>query len=171
MPDELVFDSTFTTYAIMSELNSMGIKFITLRRRSPKVMDEINGTPRSAWRRIELENVSRTYRTPRVLESKVQVTGYDGLLRQFAVRDLGHELPTILITNHLRKAPATLIGRYARRMLIGVTQRSKVWQRHDRRFCRARCRRRRLRRAQSFHMCREKPVSRGCRVLKAVMTP
>jgi len=118
LPDELVFDSTFTTYAIMSELNSMGIKFITLRRRSPKLMDEINGTPRSAWRRIELENVSRTYRTPRVLESKVQVTGYDGLLRQFAVRDLGHELPTILITNHLRRAPATLIGRYARRMLI-----------------------------------------------------
>jgi hypothetical protein len=46
------------------------------------------------------------------------VNGYKGLLRQFAVRDLGHEHPTVLITNHMRHAPTTLIGRYARRMLI-----------------------------------------------------
>ena len=118
LPEELVFDSTFTTYAIMNELNGMGIKFITLRRRTPKLMDEINSTPRSAWRRIQLQNVARAYRTPRILEHKIEVKGYDGLLRQFAVRDLGHEQPTILITNHVRKAPTTLIGRYARRMLI-----------------------------------------------------
>ncbi len=118
LPSELVFDSTFTTYPIMNELNAMGVKFITLRRRTPNVMDAINGTPRSAWKRIELENLARAYRTPRILEQKIEVNGYDGSLRQFAVRDLGHEQPTILITNHMRKAPKTLIGRYARRMLI-----------------------------------------------------
>jgi hypothetical protein len=118
LPEELVFDSTFTTHAIMNKLNGMGIKFITLRRRTLKLMDEINSTPRSAWRRIQLQNVARAYRTPRILEDKIEVKGYEGLLRQFAVRDLGHEQPTILITNHMRKAPTTLIGRYARRMLI-----------------------------------------------------
>ncbi len=118
LPEELVFDSTFTTYTIMNELNRMGIKFITLRRRSPKLMDRINATPRSAWQRIQLENVARAYRTPRILEDKITVNDYEGLLRQFAVRDLGHEQPTILITNHMRKAPKTLIGRYAQRMLI-----------------------------------------------------
>ncbi len=118
LPDELVFDSTFTTYAMMNELNRMGIKFITLRRRTPKLMDGINATPRSAWQRIQLENVARAYRTPRILEDKITVKDYEGLLRQFAVRDLGHEQPTILITNYMRKAPRTLIGRYARRMLI-----------------------------------------------------
>jgi len=118
LPEELVFDSTFTTYALMNELNRMGIKFITLRRRTPKLMDGINATPSSAWQRIQLENVARAYRTPRILEDKITVNDYEGLLRQFAVRDLGHEQPTILITNHMRKAPRTLIGRYARRMLI-----------------------------------------------------
>ena len=118
LPQELVFDSTFTTYAVMDQLNRMGIKFITLRRRTSKVMDGINSTPLSAWRRIELDNVARVYRRPRILEEKIAVTGYDGPMRQFAVRDLGHESPTIIITNHMRKAPATLIGRYARRMLI-----------------------------------------------------
>lgn len=118
LPQELVFDSTFTTYAMMNELNRMGIKFITLRRRSPKLMDEINATPSSAWQRIQLENVARAYRTPRILENKITVNDYEGLLRQFAVRDLGHEQPTILITNYMRKAPRNLIGRYAQRMLI-----------------------------------------------------
>ena len=32
--------------------------------------------------------------------------------------DLGHEDPTLLITNQLRRSPATLIGRYAQRMVI-----------------------------------------------------
>jgi transposase len=118
LPEELVFDSTFTTYAMMNDLNRMGIKFITLRRRTPKLMDEINAMPRSAWRRIQLENVARAYRTPRILEDEIAVKDYEGPLRQIAVRDLGHEQPTILITNQMRKAPATLIGRYARRMLI-----------------------------------------------------
>jgi transposase len=118
LPEELVFDSTFATYAMMNELNRMGIKFITLRRRSQKLMDEINATPSSAWQRIQLENVARAYRTPRILENKITVKDYEGLLRQFAVRDLGHEQPTILITNYMRKAPRNLIGRYAQRMLI-----------------------------------------------------
>ena len=118
LPEELVFDSTFATYAMMNELNRMGIKFITLRRRSQKLMDEINATPSSAWQRIQLENVARAYRTPRILENKITVKDYEGLLRQFAIRDLGHEQPTILITNYMRKAPRNLIGRYAQRMLI-----------------------------------------------------
>lgn len=118
LPEELVFDSTFTTYAMMNELNRMGIKFITLRRRNRKLMDQINATPSSAWRRIQLESVSRAYRTPRILEDKITVNDYEGVLRQFAVRDLGHENPTILITNYMRKTPRKLIGRYAQRMLI-----------------------------------------------------
>ena len=32
--------------------------------------------------------------------------------------DLGHEEPTLLLTNQLTRSPAKLIGRYAQRMLI-----------------------------------------------------
>jgi len=34
------------------------------------------------------------------------------------VADLGHEEPTLLLTNKLRRSPAKLIGRYAQRMII-----------------------------------------------------
>jgi hypothetical protein len=118
LPEELIFDSKLTTYAKLSELNRMGIQFITLRRRSKKLLQEISQTPPSAWRRVELESVSRAYRTPRVLDRRVKLNGYDGSLRQLTVTDLGHEDATLLLTNQLTRAPSHLIGRYAQRMLI-----------------------------------------------------
>ena len=118
VPDELIFDSKLTTYANLNRLNDMGIAFITLRRRSRKLLDEIRNEPLSAWRRIELESVSRAYRTPRILDRKIVLAGYQGTLRQIIITDLGHEEPTLLITNQLKASPRKLIGRYAKRMLI-----------------------------------------------------
>ena len=118
VPGELVFDSRLTTYANLNRLNEQGINFITLRRRSGKLLREIAASPVSAWRRIELKGVSRSYRTPRVLDQRVQLSGYDGEARQLVAADLGHESPTVLLTNQLRRSPSTLIGRYAQRMLI-----------------------------------------------------
>src|SRR3954466_1847755 len=118
LPEELIFDSKLTTYAKLDTLNRMGIQFITLRRRSQKLLDEVARTPASAWRRVELESVSRAYKTPRVLDRRVTLRDYDGPLRQLTVADLGHEEPTLLLTNQLTRSAAQLIGRYAQRMLI-----------------------------------------------------
>lgn len=118
LPEELIFDCTLTTYAKLNELNRMGVHFITLRRRTSRLLAEIADAPKSAWRRVELENVSRAYRTPRVLDRRVALTGYDGPLRQLTVADLGHEDPTLLLTNQLNRSASHLIGRYAQRMLI-----------------------------------------------------
>jgi hypothetical protein len=118
LPGELIFDSKLTTYANLDRLNRQGIDFITLRRRSKKLLDEVARTPASAWRRIELESVSRAYRTPRVLDRQITLPGYDGPLRQLTVAALGHEDPTLLLTNQLTRSASHLIGRYAQRMLI-----------------------------------------------------
>lgn len=118
LPEELVFDSKLTTYANLNQLNRMGVNFITLRRRSRKMLQEIHQVPGSAWRRIELEGIARAYRTPRILDGKIRLSGYDGPLRQLTITDLGHEEPTLLLTNQLRRSPAKLIGRYAQRMII-----------------------------------------------------
>jgi hypothetical protein len=118
LPEELIFDSKLTTYANLGKLNRMGIQFITLQRRSKKLLDAIAQTPASAWRRIELESVSRAYKTPRVLDRRITLNDYDGPLRQLTVADLGHEEPTLLMTNQLTRSAAQLIGRYAQRMLI-----------------------------------------------------
>jgi hypothetical protein len=118
LPEELVFDSKLTTQANLHKLNKKGIAFITLRRRSKKMLQAIHQVPLSAWRRIELERVSRIYRTPRILDKKIKLKDYEGNIRQITVADLGHEEPTLLLTNQLRRSPAKLIGRYAQRMLI-----------------------------------------------------
>jgi hypothetical protein len=117
-PEELIFDSRLTTYARLNELNGLGIHFLTLRRRSPKILREIAAVPASAWRQVELKNVTRLYRTPRILDRRITLPGYDGPLRQLTITDLGPEEPTLLLTNHLTQSPARLIGRYAQRMLI-----------------------------------------------------
>ena len=46
LPRHLVFDSKLTTYANLARLDEMGITFITLRRRSPKLKQEIALLPR-----------------------------------------------------------------------------------------------------------------------------
>jgi len=118
LPEELVFDSKLTTYGVLNTLTKMGIHFITLRRRSKKMLYELSQAPLSAWRRIELEGVRRLYRTPRILDSTVSLEDYQGPIRQISIMDLGHEEPTLLLTNQLRRSPAILISRYARRMII-----------------------------------------------------
>jgi len=118
LPEELVFDSKLTTYANLNRLNELGISFITLRRRTRKILQRLQELPRSAWRQVELENVTRAYRTPRVLDERITLTDYEQPLRQLAVAELGHEEPTLLLTNQLRRSARKLIGRYARRMLI-----------------------------------------------------
>lgn len=102
----------------LRKLNQKGVQFITLRRRSPQLVRELQSRPRGAWRRIELEGVSRQFRTPPILDERIELADYKGPLRQIAVTDLGHEEPTLLLTNQLQRSAAKLIGRYARRTLI-----------------------------------------------------
>ena len=115
-PRHLVFDSRLTTYAHLARLERAGITFITLRRRSAALLTEIEGLAPSAWRRVTLEVPARKYKTPRVFEQPVELAGAP--FRQLFVLDLGHEEPTILLTNDRHTTQAKLITRYAQRMLI-----------------------------------------------------
>lgn len=117
-PAELVFDSQLTTYEYLHELNQRGILFMTLRRRSKKMLGDIWTRPPSAWRRITLRSLTRTFRTPKVLDEHIQLRGYEGDLRQVTVTDLGHEEPTIVLTNNFKISCPDLVTRYAQRMLI-----------------------------------------------------
>lgn len=116
LPRHLVFDSRLTTYANLARLDKMGIAFITLRRRSPQLLTAIAQLPRSAWRTLDLDVPTRKFRTPRVYEQKVRLAGH--VFRQIYILDLGHEQPTILLTNEARTPIKKLITRYAHRMLI-----------------------------------------------------
>ena len=99
----------------------MGIAFLTLRRRTPKMVAELLAAPRGEWRGITLTNIGRIYRTPRILDQKVRIKDYPGDIRQIVITDLGHEKPTLLITNQMTAPARDLIDRYARRMIIENT--------------------------------------------------
>jgi hypothetical protein len=118
VPEELVFDCRLTTYAHLHQLNQRHIHFITLRRRSRQMLGAIWSRPASAWQRITLPSLSRIYRTPKVLDERIHLKGYTGELRQVTVIDLGHEEPTVLLTNNFKISCAALVTRYAQRMLI-----------------------------------------------------
>lgn len=117
-PKELVFDSQLTTHYNLNRLNRLKIPFITLQRRSEDMLDEARNAPPGAWKRIELENVGRAYRTPKVLDQKVDLSDYSGKIRRLIIDDLGHEDPTFLVTNQMKRSRTELVDRYARRMVI-----------------------------------------------------
>jgi len=116
LPRELVFDSKLTTHSGLARLDSLGVPFITLRRRDKRLLAEARALPRSAWRVVTLEHVTRKFRTPRVFEQTVTLAKRS--FRQIFVDDLGHDEPTILLTNQMKKTAKRLITRYAQRMLI-----------------------------------------------------
>jgi transposase len=115
LPAHLVFDSRLTTLKNLARLDEMGITFITLRRRSPSILEEISQLPASAWRRITLDVPTRKFKTPKVYEQKIEI--YGKIFRQLYIQDLGHDQPTILLTNDSQSF-VKLITRYAQRMLV-----------------------------------------------------
>jgi transposase len=115
-PQHLVFDSKLTTYQGLDRLDAAGITFLTLRRRSPSLLAEVSHLPPSAWRTITLDVPHRKYRKPRVFEQKA--CPRQRTYRQFFITDLGHDEPTILLTNDANSTAQSLVTRYAKRMLI-----------------------------------------------------
>jgi transposase len=111
-----VFDSKFTTYANLSALNTQGIKFITLRRRGKKLIDNVNKL--KSWKRIHITHAKRKYPNPLVYESFVTLRDYEGDLRQVIVRGTGREKPTFLISNDFDSTLELLVSNYARRWRV-----------------------------------------------------
>jgi hypothetical protein len=117
-PQELIFDSKLTTYKNIDKLNALKIGFMTLRRRSKPMLAHIHKEPISAWRRIELQGVSRIYRHPKILDQKITLKDYQEPIRQIVINELGREAPIFLLTNQLKRSAPKLIQRYAQRMII-----------------------------------------------------
>lgn len=116
-PELLVFDSKVTTGAGLAELHAAELTFITLRARNAKLTAALEALPDSAWTQITLERRG-PYSKPEVCEQDVTVRGCPVPLRQIAVRGLGHEHPTLILTNDRDSPPRKLVGRYAKRMRI-----------------------------------------------------
>jgi transposase len=117
-PAMLVMDQKVTTHAVLGELDERGIKFLTLRMRSPALIKQINALSPGDFKTITLDRPG-PHNKPRVHESAaVKLSKYPGTIRQFIVTGLGREAPTVIITNDGDTTTRHLIERYARRMTI-----------------------------------------------------
>lgn len=116
-PELLVFDSKVTTGAGLAALDAQDITFLTLRTRNARLTARLEALPDDAWTTIRLDRRG-PYTRPQVHEHLVTVRGCDKPLRQIAVRGLGHEHPTLILTNNYTAKPAVLVDRYAHRMTI-----------------------------------------------------
>jgi transposase len=116
-PHLLVMDQKVTTHKVLNELDARGVKFLTLRMRSPALVRYINRLPPAAFTTITLDRPGRFSR-PKVHQSTVTLTSYPGTVRQLVVTGLGRQAPTVIITNDHQAKVKALIERYARRMTI-----------------------------------------------------
>jgi len=117
-PAMLVMDQKVTTQPVLGELNERGIKFLTLRMRSPALIRHINSLRPADFKMITLDRPG-PHNKPKVHEDPaVKLTSYPGTVRQFVVTGLGRDAPTVIITNDDDTKTRALIEQYARRMTI-----------------------------------------------------
>src|SRR6266571_4308481 len=117
-PKMLIMDQKVTTQEVLGELDERGVKFATLRMRSPSLVRHINGLTGTDYKTVTLDRPG-PYNRPRVCESAaVKLTSYPGTVRQLIVTGLGRDAPTVIISNDHDIKTKALIGQYARRMTI-----------------------------------------------------
>jgi hypothetical protein len=115
-PGLLVFDSQLTTYKILDQLTGRGIRWLTLRQRGKSELERLAALPATAWKTATIARSGR-YRRPRLHEDMIKLTDVSSRVRQIAVKDIGRDEPTLLITNDVTTASKNLFGRYAERMM------------------------------------------------------
>lgn len=116
--ETLVFDSRLTTYHVLGQLDTDRIKFITLRRRGPRLQEQTKALPDSAWQKVTLPIPKRKHPTFLVHESEVLLSGCPNPLRQIIMKDHGRAEPTYVVTNNRDLALKEVLMVYARRWRI-----------------------------------------------------
>ena len=112
LPELLVFDQKLTTHEYLAELDELGVGFITLRQRHPKLTAALEALPASAWTKTRLDR-SGKHKIASYHEQQVTIAGR--VFRQLAVQGLGREHPTLILTNQRQLTPKQLIERYGKR--------------------------------------------------------
>lgn len=114
----LVFDSKLTTYGILEQLDHDKIKFITLRRRGKRIVDQIATIPEEDWVSVDLKKPKRKYNKFKIYEETITLPRTNLEVRQLIFKDQGREQPTFLITNNYDLEISTLALNYSNRWLI-----------------------------------------------------
>lgn len=113
----LVFDSKFTTYENLAKLGR-NVKFLTIRRRGKKIVEELDKKPASSWKKVRVMMANGKGRFLRVSDEKIFLKDYGDEIRQIAITGHGKIKPALLITNDFDTPREKLIRKYTRRWLV-----------------------------------------------------
>lgn len=116
--ETLVFDCKLTTYQVLDEIANQQIKFITLRKRTKKLLAETASIDEQQWKKIRLSIPKRKHKSCSVYESKIILPKCETAFRQIIVKDHGRAEPTFIITNHHELALKDVLEVYAKRWHI-----------------------------------------------------
>ena len=120
----LVFDSKFTNYENLSTLDEKSVKFVTIRRRGKKIIEEINNIPGTKRKKIRVEASGLKKRTLWVYDDTITLPGYKDKqgkakpIRQVAITGHGRIKPALIITNDFDIKTEVVVRKYARRWLV-----------------------------------------------------
>jgi hypothetical protein len=119
-PKFLIFDSKFTSYRHLNEINKSKeqIKFLTLRRRGKKLLQQVEKIPKDSWQNIIVERAKGKKQTVRVYDGKSKLRHYEGEVRQIILTDHGRKKPAFLVTNDFELEVSAIVKKYARRWLV-----------------------------------------------------
>ena len=114
----IVFDSKFTNYGNLGKLDDNNVKFITIRRRGTKLVEEIRSIPNKEWKKIRVQQSGNKNRTIKVYEKTLYLKGYGKDIRQIYITGNGKVKPAIIITNDFEKSINEIVRKYAKRWLV-----------------------------------------------------
>ena len=114
----LVFDSKLTTYEKLEELDRIDVKFITLRRRGVRLIENAFNIPEKKWIEVDLKRPKRKHNKFKIAIQEIVLPRTKLKVRQLIFKDHGREEPTFLITNNFDIPIETLALHYSNRWLI-----------------------------------------------------
>lgn len=119
----LVFDSKFTNYENLSKLDDGQVKFITIRRRGEKLLEQISKNKNYKTIRVEASGLKK--RTLKVRDQQITLPGYRDSqtktlkpIRQVTITGHGKIKPVLIITNDFEIPLEKVVRKYCRRWLV-----------------------------------------------------
>lgn len=116
--ETLVFDCKLTNYNILDDLNRKGVKFVTLRKRSKKLLEFVANIPGNEWSNVHIPIPKRKNKYCKIYESETILKKNCLPLRQIIIKDHGRAEPTFIITNDTNIPTKDILIVYAKRWRI-----------------------------------------------------
>ena len=116
--ETLVFDCKLTSYDVLDALAIDNVKFITLRKRTKKLIELTENIPQDEWQKVYLPIPKRKHKSCQIHVSEITLPNCIEPIKQIIVTGHGRSQPTYVITNNRDLNLKAILTVYAKRWHI-----------------------------------------------------